>query len=400
MRPLASLLIALAIAVAPQTAAAEAPAAIHTLLDLSFAECHNPRALAVGSTGWIYAAGLSGNVCGIAPWGQLMGVIPVPPGPAGVSNIFGALYESRSALYLTDMADYGASHAGRVLVVSPRTGAVRTLTGGLDGPNGIAQDRDRMLFVADSFAGMIYKVNPDTGQRALWTRDPRLATGGFPPLGASGLAFDPSGAYLYVANPGDSAILRIGMRPNGSPGDVEVFARGATDADPELLHGADGLAFDVTGQLWVAADQANEIQVLSPADAPAIAPAPSARPWPHSVSMSPAACIARATCLSEKEKAPRTTTGSARNTRFRRSYHWSGGQSRSGWRDRADSYAFSKFDSSAGDQCTRRTSLADRRPAAPASASRWASQPSTIAPSAATVSASTVNWLKRHSRSR
>src|SRR5437899_1707548 len=194
MRPLASLLIALAIAVAPQTAAAEAPAAIHTLLDLSFAECHNPRALAVGSTGWIYAAGLSGNVCGIAPWGQLMGVIPVPPGPAGVSNIFGALYESRSALYLTDMADYGASHAGRVLVVSPRNGAVRTLTAGLDGPNGIAQDRDRMLFVADSFAGAIYKVNPDTGQRALWTRDPRLATGGFPPLGASGLS--PAGALV------------------------------------------------------------------------------------------------------------------------------------------------------------------------------------------------------------
>jgi len=267
MRRSVPLLLALILAVAPQTAVAEEPAAIHTLLDLSFATCHNPRALAVGSTGWIYAAGLSGNVCGIAPWGQLMGAIPVPPGPAGVTNVFGALYESRSALYLTDMADYGASHAGRVLVVSPRTGVVRTLTGGLDGPNGIAQDRDRMLFVADSFAGMIYKVNPDTGQRALWTRDPRLATGGFPPLGASGLAFDPSGAYLYVANPGDSAILRIGMRPNGSPGDVEVFARGATDADPGLLRGADALAFDVTGQLWVAADQANEIQVLSPAGA-------------------------------------------------------------------------------------------------------------------------------------
>src|SRR2546428_534846 len=173
MSRVAPFVFALILAVAPQTAVAEEPAAIHTLLDLSFSECHNPRALAVGSTGWIYAAGLSVNVCGIAPWGQ----------------------------------------------------------------------------------------------RALWTRDPRLATGGFPPLGASGLAFDPSGAYLYVANPGDSAILRIGMRPNGSPGDVEVFARGATDADPELLHGADGLAFDVTGQLWVAADQANEIQVLSPARA-------------------------------------------------------------------------------------------------------------------------------------
>src|SRR5207253_6619930 len=40
---------------------------------------------------------------------------------------------------------------------------------------------------------------------------------------------------------GRIAILRIGMRPNGSPGDVEVFARGATDADPGLLRGADAL---------------------------------------------------------------------------------------------------------------------------------------------------------------
>ena len=108
MSRVAPFVFALILAVAPQTAVAEEPAAIHTLLDLSFAACHNPRALAVGSTGWIYAAGLSGNVCGIAPWGQLMGVIPVPPGPAGVTNVFGALYESRSALYLTDMADYGA----------------------------------------------------------------------------------------------------------------------------------------------------------------------------------------------------------------------------------------------------------------------------------------------------
>src|SRR2546428_68257 len=145
---------ALILAVAPQTAVAEEPAAIHTLLDLSFSECHNPRALAVGSTGWIYAAGLSVNVCGIAPWGQLMGVIPVPPGPAGGANGFCAPSRSPPAAYPTGTGDYRAS------------------------------------------------------------------------------------------------------RPSRAP-----------DADPELLHGADGLAFDVTGQLWVAADQANEIQVLSPAGA-------------------------------------------------------------------------------------------------------------------------------------
>src|SRR2546428_10623191 len=130
MSRVAPFVFALILAVAPQTAVAEEPAAIHTLLDLSFSECHNPRALAVGSTGWIYAAGLSVNVCGIAPWGQLMGVIPVPPGPAGGTNVFGALYESPPALYPTDIADYGASPAGRPLAVSPRPRARRPPPGG------------------------------------------------------------------------------------------------------------------------------------------------------------------------------------------------------------------------------------------------------------------------------
>src|SRR2546430_8170892 len=49
MSRVAPFVFALILAVAPQTAVAEEPAAIHTLLDLSFSECHNPRALAVRS---------------------------------------------------------------------------------------------------------------------------------------------------------------------------------------------------------------------------------------------------------------------------------------------------------------------------------------------------------------
>jgi sugar lactone lactonase YvrE len=49
---------------------------------------------------------------------------------------------------------------------------------------------------------------------------------------------------------------------------VEVFADGATintvQHTTEALHGADGIAFDIVGNLFVAANQANEIQVLSP----------------------------------------------------------------------------------------------------------------------------------------
>src|SRR2546428_9211793 len=114
---------ALILAVAPQTAVAEEPAAIHTLLDLSFSECHNPRALAVGSTGWIYAAGLSVNVCGIAPWGQLMGVIPVPPGPAGAADGFRAPYPAPPGPFPTGPARHSASPPRPRLPRGPRNRA-------------------------------------------------------------------------------------------------------------------------------------------------------------------------------------------------------------------------------------------------------------------------------------
>jgi sugar lactone lactonase YvrE len=55
---------------------------------------------------------------------------------------------------------------------------------------------------------------------------------------------------------------------DGSPGTIEIFADGAT-IDQQLgitqaLWGADGIQFDVRGNLYVLANQAEEIQVLSP----------------------------------------------------------------------------------------------------------------------------------------
>ena len=95
-----------------------------------------------------------------------------------------------------------------------------------------------------------------------------LSTTGFPPFGANGLAFDLLSLNLYVANTGDSRVLRIPVRPNGSAGAVQIFADGATidqrQHTTEALHGADGLALDLFGNVYVAANQANEIQVLSP----------------------------------------------------------------------------------------------------------------------------------------
>jgi len=55
---------------------------------------------------------------------------------------------------------------------------------------------------------------------------------------------------LFVANTGDDRVLKV----NKSSGAVSVFA--------ESINGADGVAFDSQGRLWVAANQADELVAL------------------------------------------------------------------------------------------------------------------------------------------
>ncbi len=123
-------------------------------------------------------------------------------------------------------------------------------------PNALAfRKSDGALFVSDSFQGKIFKiVNPTQCDGACvavpFVDDPLLATAGFPPFGANGLAFSKDEAYLYVANTGDDRVLRVNMVTKL----VEVLA--------ESINGADGLAWDEDGILWVAANQADQVVAL------------------------------------------------------------------------------------------------------------------------------------------
>jgi hypothetical protein len=56
---------------------------------------------------------------------------------------------------------------------------------------------------------------------------------------------------LFIANTGDDRVLRLDLATNV----LGVFA--------ESINGADGLAFDGKGRLWVAANQADEIVALN-----------------------------------------------------------------------------------------------------------------------------------------
>jgi sugar lactone lactonase YvrE len=244
------------------------------------ASCHNPEGIAVDPTGNLYAASFAfqpvANICVIDRDGLLADVIPVPAGPAGVASLLGELFEPSQGLYVLDFAN-GAPGNGRLLLVNPGSHAVRVVASGFQAPNGLTQDRHRNIYLSDSFQGAIFKVAPD-GTTTVWKQDQRLTPqpGTGPPFGANGVAFDRNQHFLYVATTSDAKIYRIPVLADGSAGDLELFASGeaidATQATTEALHGADGIMFDVRGNLYVAANSAQhpapglpgELQVLSP----------------------------------------------------------------------------------------------------------------------------------------
>jgi sugar lactone lactonase YvrE len=275
MKRARSLIVVLAAVAALTPGGAQAATAtFHNFGPNLLADCPNPEGIALDPAGNLYAASFpafqpvrapSANICVVSSKGVLVDKFAVPPGSAGATNLLGELF-SGGQLYVVDFAN-GAAPNGRFLRVNPVTHAVTTLATGFAAANAIAENDDGDFFISDSFAGSITKVAHDGSSHQVWKQDVLLTTHGSPPFGANGVAFDREQEFLYVANTGDSRILRIPVLDDGSAGTVQIFADGATinakQHTTEALHGADGIMFDVAGNLYVCANQANEVQVLS-----------------------------------------------------------------------------------------------------------------------------------------
>ena len=246
---LATIIAALALSVASSTTAYAAAPQIGVIQNFGpnlGATCPNPEGVAVDPRGNVYASSFAsaGTICVINRAGTLIDTITIG------SPLIGMLYEQSQGLYVIDFG------SASVLLVDPASHAVRTVATGLGEPNALTQDRHGNLYVSDSAGGRIWKIAPD-GTKSVWKYDALLATSGFPPFGANGVAFDRNESYLYVANTGHDTVVRIAVMPDGSAGAASVFATG--------IDGADGIQFDVRGNLYVCANQADEIAVISPA---------------------------------------------------------------------------------------------------------------------------------------
>jgi sugar lactone lactonase YvrE len=231
---------------------------VRDLADANNARCHNPEGITASPSGLLYASGISGNICIYDLSGNELGHLTIAPNRA----LLGELYTPKGIYVADNNPDFSG---GRVIRVDPRTGAFTVIAEGFGAANAIAQNHRGTLFVSDSFGGAVYAVNP-AGGKSLWKADPLLQPHGFPPFGANGVAFDRTESFLYVANTADDRILRIAVNRDGSAGAISIFADGAT-LGLNALNGADGIQFDVKGNLYVCANQANEIQVLSPGGA-------------------------------------------------------------------------------------------------------------------------------------
>jgi sugar lactone lactonase YvrE len=161
------------------------------------------------------------------------------------------------------VADFGGA---QVLAVDPRSGdasVFMTLPAAAragSSLNDITFDAGGNVFVSDSFQGIVWVTGPAGGEAHPWVSADVLRTTGVPPFGANGLRFDSRGTALFVANTGSDTVVRIPV--TGMEGGLPVA--GVPAVFVNAVNGADGLVVDADDNLWIAANQADEIVVVDP----------------------------------------------------------------------------------------------------------------------------------------
>ena len=114
--------------------------------------------------------------------------------------------------------------AGSLVIVTPE-GSATTLLSGLSYPNGVEIHRDGWIAVAEHDAGLVRRVDPDTGEFVI------LAEGLMNP---NGVTFSTDWGTLYVGSFGGGTVHSIELDEDGAAGPPVLFgeANGGGEGDP------------------------------------------------------------------------------------------------------------------------------------------------------------------------
>jgi len=143
-----------------------------------------------------------------------------------------------------------------------KPGVAQAFATGTVGANGIAFDRQGNLFISGGASGIVYRVGPNGGavqpavQIEKYTRT--LPDGkGQQATVANGIEFDANGV-LHIADTARGAIWKVTIGPDGKGSKPVLLAQSP------LLEGADGMAFDRSGKLWVTPNERNALVTVTP----------------------------------------------------------------------------------------------------------------------------------------
>jgi sugar lactone lactonase YvrE len=121
--------------------------------------------------------------------------------------------------------------------------------------NGMTPDDDGNLYIADSFAGVIWRVSSGGGTPVVWIdlHAPGSLQGG---LGPNGIKFDKYKRNLYVTLQKLQEIVRVPIDRDGQAGTPEVFVSNVTSSDD--------FCFDQTGNLYLATQGRQSVVRIHP----------------------------------------------------------------------------------------------------------------------------------------
>jgi hypothetical protein len=247
-------LLVLAVAAGP----ADAQTPVHVLVSFDESAGQNTEGMAIDRTGAIYVSvSPLGDLWKIPPgstqpqpFGHVDGILPGDFGMLGLAvDVFGNVYAAVQSAN-PDAAgvwrfDRGTGDATRL----PGTESIAV-------PNGLAFDKQRNLYVTDSFTGAIWRI-PWGGSAQVWVQDEALTGDGSLGLflGANGIAY--RNGLFTVTNTERRTVLQI-PKIGGQPGPIGVLANLPPGDNP------DGVAMDVRGDAFIAMNLQNAIGEVHP----------------------------------------------------------------------------------------------------------------------------------------